>query len=101
MKEFFQSLFEYNEKVNSMIIEAITANSDHVDSRTLDLASHILIVHELWNKRALQLQAPGNFWLQMPVNEMQQKNKDENAMSLSILSEREMDETIRYTNSKG
>ena len=52
MKVFFNQLFDYNFHCNKQLIEVCSA-MDTVPEKTVELFSHILNAHHLWNARIL------------------------------------------------
>lgn len=50
MKVFFNQLFDYNFYCNKKIIEACSAMNE-VPEKSIELFSHILNAHHIWNAR--------------------------------------------------
>jgi hypothetical protein len=49
MKNFFIELYQYNQLVNEKMLQQVIAHADKVSKRTLDLCTHIQLVHLSWD----------------------------------------------------
>ena len=53
MKTFFKELFQYNSHFNREIIAVLTQNPGKASEKCLELLSHILNVHQIWNRKII------------------------------------------------
>ena len=61
MKVFFNQLFDYNFYCNKKLIEACN-NLDSVPEKSVELFSHILNAHHIWNARILGKASEYEVW---------------------------------------
>ena len=53
MKSYFEEIFEYNNKVNQDILAQLAAQKTEIPAKVLDLLSHSINAHKIWNFRSL------------------------------------------------
>lgn len=53
MKSFFEENFEYQNEVNQDILQQLLALNEEIPIKVLDLLSHSMNAHKLWNYRIL------------------------------------------------
>lgn len=51
MKDLYLDLCEYNRHCNLLLSEAFKANASQASLKSIQLFSHILDAHEIWNSR--------------------------------------------------
>lgn len=51
MKKIFKELLEYTHHYNNAIIHVLISNEDKVSEKMLQLMSHIINAHQIWNTR--------------------------------------------------
>ena len=61
MKTYFEEIFEYNNEVNQDILEQLAAQKTEIPTKVLDLLSHSINAHKLWNYRILGKTEKVNF----------------------------------------
>lgn len=54
MNDFFRDLYRYNSQCNHKLATLIALHPDQASQRALDLFSHVLNAHHIWNSRVLQ-----------------------------------------------
>lgn len=54
MKSFFEEIFEYQNEVNQDILSQLIELEQKVPEKVLDLLSHSMNAHKLWNYRILE-----------------------------------------------
>ena len=101
MKTFLKNLFEYNEIINRQMFEVLIHNELKLPKRVIDLAAHILLVHDSWNKRMHGNEGLKNFWVMLPIENWQLINKNLNEESKSIIEDQNLDEQFSYKNTAG
>jgi len=100
MKEFFEELFLYNRTENETLIKLLH-NTENVPVRILQHMSHILLVHQSWNRRMQDKDGLSDFWQTIPVQLLHSENSNQYIITGNIISSRNIDNTIEYKNSKG
>lgn len=101
MKEFFKELFEYNYHFNREIISVLNENQEKASEKCMSLLSHILNVHQIWNAKFQSSQAPYNPWEMLQIQSCQEMDKKNFEDSIHIIDQHDMNQMIRYSNSKG
>lgn len=101
MNSFLKELYQYNQTVNDKIIDTIRKGIDRVPKRTVEIAAHMLLAHQTWNMRMLEEKGLKNVWQELRVEEWSSLNSKNTLTSLDILANKDIDETFRYTNTKG
>jgi uncharacterized damage-inducible protein DinB len=100
MKSFFKELFEYNSEMNQKLIEKLNTYSE-LPLKSTSLFNHILGAQHIWNHRILQYQATLSVWPDIRKADYQKTNSENHHLSDAILSDKNPEELITYTNSKG
>lgn len=54
MKSFFEEIFEYQNEVNQDILKQLAELQEDAPQKVLDLLSHSINAHKLWNYRILE-----------------------------------------------
>ena len=62
METFFKELFQYNNHFNQEIISVLTKNSERASEKCIELLSHILNAHQIWNCKFHPGQLPYGRW---------------------------------------
>ncbi len=101
MKTFFKGLFAFDKEVNEKIITAITDNSTKADERTLQLISHMMLAHKIWNNRMLQKENSLNTWMLPDLTTLIADNSSNNQTSLDIIANNDLGAMFTYHNTKG
>jgi len=100
MKTFFKDIFGYHKHYNQQLIDVFTEHLSTISERSIPLLSHCINAHQIWNSRILATEP-------LPVFE---KHSLETCRTLDlsnyndtliILSEKDFNMLIAYTNSKG
>ncbi len=101
MQNFFLELFDYNHQSNQQLIEAIQSNQKSVSPKTILLFSHILNAQHIWNQRVHKKPNDYGVWQLQDVNDFDEINEENHSLSLAILQNQNLNETINYNNTKG
>ena len=101
MKSFFQNSFEYTKHCNQQIIDALIAHPTLFKEKINILTSHTLNAHHIWNHRILGTLPTFSVWQELGLEQLQCINTENFEKSIQILHQKELDENISYTNSKG
>lgn len=101
MKPFFRELFEYNHHFNQELAKLFLEHSGEVSEKSVQLFSHILSAHQIWNNRIDSQQPLFKVWEMHSVGSFASIDEANFEHSLSILDRFELDAKIDYLNSKG
>ena len=101
MKSFFRELFEYNHHVNQQLATLFHENLNKVSEKSIQLFSHVLNAHHIWNNRIDQQQPIFKVWDTHPVQRFNQIDAANYEHSLAILDTSELDSNINYATSTG
>ena len=100
MKAFFEGIFEYHHHFNQEITRLLGEHQKQIGPRSLDLFSHMLNAHQIWNARILD-QSP------LGVNDCHTLEKCQSMditnlqETRTILNQFDLSTHIAYANSKG
>ncbi|RAV29320.1 DinB family protein [Sinomicrobium soli] len=100
MKAFFRDIFEFHHHFNQKLAGQLLDLEEKLPERTVSLFSHSLNAHQIWNARIIRKKTLGVHQLHT-LEECKRIDRENYDETLKILDERELDETIVYTNSKG
>ena len=100
MKNFFKEIFEYQHHHNQQLADIFIEKKENLSSRSLDLFSHVVNAHQIWNARiiggeVLAVHAVHSFEECKKIDHQNYLN------TLQILEYLDLDQEIVYTNSKG
>ena len=101
MNHFFQELFQYGHDSNQQLANAFSDNHDKISGKALKLFNHILNAHQIWNNRIKPRQATFGVWDIHPILECQAIDRTNFEHSLYVLDEFNLNEMVRYNNTKG
>jgi uncharacterized damage-inducible protein DinB len=103
MKSYFTELFEYHGWANKKIIAGLY-EARIKDKGIIKLLSHLLLAEKTWLQRLKSEKYDNLFWTELNLDEcsrLAEKNILEINEFLSSLSEKDFENKIKYTNSKG
>jgi len=96
----FKEIFDYHFEFNNRIIDEISKERKNLPERTFPLFCHVLNAHQIWNARILNRKSFGvHEW--HPLENCKSINEENYKNTLKIMHEFNLDETIKYSNSKG
>ncbi|MFY7900623.1 MAG: DinB family protein [Chitinophagaceae bacterium] len=101
MNTFFKELFEYNYAMNQQLCALIQENADKISEKSLQLISHILNAHHIWNERITNEKNNFTVWQLHAIVTLKAIDEQNYQKSLSILETYLLNETLSYSNSKG
>lgn len=101
MKDFFKELFEYTHHYNKILIGAFHENSGKVSEKSIQLMSHILNVHHIWNNRIIAAPSQFAIWEIQPGEKYSDIDNENFETSNKIIDSFTLDQTIHYVNTKG
>lgn len=101
MKAFFNELFDYNFYCNKKIISECIEIHD-VPNKTLELFSHILNAHHIWNARITGNSSKFNVWQIHDIKDWSDIHYENQRDSFEIITNADgFDKRIDYENSEG
>lgn len=101
MKPFFKDLFLYNHQCNEDFIAQIESADVLMDSNSMELFSHMLNAHHIWNSRIFEIDRRMEVWQNHPVDKLSKINDENLLNSIQIAEEYELENLITYKNTKG
>jgi uncharacterized damage-inducible protein DinB len=99
MKDFFKDIFLFHYKTNQQLLEAMEHSVAEKTEEMLDIFSHSINAHQIWNARILERKGLGVFQ-RHEIHHCQAWNKQNYFDSVDIIESRDLDETIFYENSR-
>lgn len=101
MKVFFNQLFDYNFYCNKKLIE-VCSEANVVPEKSVELFSHILNAHHLWNARILEKDAVFKAFQIHEIKDWGDLHYENQRSSFEIITNAEdFDKRIDYDNSEG
>ena len=101
MKVFFNQLFDYNFYCNKKLIE-LCSTTDQIPEKSVELFSHLLNAHHIWNARILGEQSKYEVWQNHTPDDWADIHYENQRSSFDITSNADDFELrIDYENSKG
>lgn len=101
MKAFFKELFEYNNRFNQEIISVLNKNPERTTDKCVQLLSHILNVHEIWNLKLQPDQLPYASWKTHQMEDFAKIDRKNFEHSLLLLDVFDLNQSIQFANSNG
>lgn len=100
MNTFFKELFKYNNHFNQVLIDKLIENSGKLSDKTLQLQSHIINAHQIWNSRLLN-EKPFDVFEIHSITQLKNLDKDNYQNTLKIIEITNLSQKFEYTNTKG
>ena len=101
MKVFFNHLFDYNFYCNKKLIEECN-KLNNLPEKSIELFSHILDAHHLWNSRILSKPIEYGVWQLHPISDWGDIHYENQRSSFEIVTNANDFETrIDYENTEG
>ncbi|MFD2200286.1 DinB family protein [Shivajiella indica] len=101
MKAFFNDLLEYTYRSNLETILILERNESKISAKTLNIVSHLLNAHHIWNHRILGKKPRFGVWDLQQIENLGEFNKECFERSKRILKNLAFSKQITYTTSKG
>lgn len=98
---FLEELVSYNTSCNQQLIQLFLQEKSKLDENTLNLFSHILNAHHIWNSRILKVQSAFQVWSIHTLEAFERIDLENASLTSEILEAYALDEIIPYKNSKG
>jgi uncharacterized damage-inducible protein DinB len=101
MVDFFKELFTYTHHFNQKLAEVIAQREQEIPEKVVQLFSHILNAHHVWNNRILFAENPYGVWDLQAMQDLASIDEKNYRHSLLILEKIDLANEINYLNSKG
>lgn len=101
MKQFFKEVFEYTHYFNQKLGDVFNNHPDKTSEKAIKLYNHIINAHQIWNNRIEPKETAFGVWDLHAVHDLKTIDQTNYERSLQILDKFELNETIKYSNSKG
>lgn len=101
MNDFFKDLFQYNQDCNQRLAELIALHEGTVSDRSLQLFSHVLNAHHIWNSRIRKEQSAYNRLQGHAPKDLRHIDLANHVTSFSIIDSGLLAEDLNYINTKG
>lgn len=83
------------------LITYLEEHSAHIPQKSLDLYSHILNAHHLWNCRILGIDRRYEVWQKHEIARFKDINEENLRITRRILQEYDLNKKVAYTTTKG
>ena len=100
MKAFFKDIFEYHKHYNQVLIDVFREHTTTISERSIPLLSHCINAHQIWNSR-ISSTNPLPVFKEHSLEKCWALNLSNHNDTLSILSEKDLNSPVAYTNTKG
>ncbi len=101
MKVFFNQLFDYNFYCNKGLIKECS-ELDKVPERSIELFSHILNAHDIWNSRSLNRKPKFEVWQVHDIKHWEDIHYENQRSSFEIITNAsDFDKRIDYETNEG
>jgi len=101
MESFFKELFEYNNDVNQKVIAAIVDHPGKVPEKCLNLQSHIINAHKIWNAKIIPVENIYERWELHSIHHLAELDNENFHTSMRILEQFDINAIVNHSNSKG
>lgn len=101
MKSYFHQLFDYNYYCNKKLIEACSEMKE-VSARTVELFSHILNAHHIWNARLNGSEPQHGVWDVHALSDWADIHYENQRASFELITNADnLEKRVGYENSEG
>lgn len=101
MTDLFKDIFDYNRVRNREMIVLCMNHENQLPEKSLQLFSHCLNAHHIWNRRILDTEQRFGVWDLHIINSWNSVDKQNYEESMDIISSLDLDGVIRFQDSKG
>ncbi|MEZ5008403.1 MAG: DinB family protein [Chitinophagales bacterium] len=100
MNTYFKEIFEYQHHFNLKLLDQMIDNEGKVPVKSIQLFSHLLNAHQIWNSRILNFERFDVFQIH-PLEECETIERKNYRDTLKILKEFDLSKKVIYNTSKG
>jgi uncharacterized damage-inducible protein DinB len=101
MIPFFNELFEYSHHYNQALVSRLLENKEKVSEKAMQLQSHIINAHRIWNSRILNEPAGVRVFDVRPLEALKEADAQNLLDTQKILREKDLSQVMDYVNSHG
>lgn len=101
MKIAIHDLLEYIQKSNNSTIDLLVQNQATLPSKAIEIYSHMINAHHVWNARILGKKPFFKIWQIHSVEVFSEMNEENYLVSKKIIENNELDKMISYHNTRG
>ena len=101
MIDLFKDIFDYNRVRNREMIVLCMNNEASVPERTIQLFSHNLNAHHIWNQRITGEDQRFGVWDFHIINSWNTIDQQNYEVTMDIIQSRDLDDVIDFKDSKG
>lgn len=101
MNTFFVDLFTANHRFNQAILEEFYKSSELVSPRLVELQSHIINAHTIWNSKISAQSGINDRWMVHKLDELVKLDLQNFEGSITILNQFDLDIYVEYALSSG
>lgn len=101
MKTFFEELFTYSHHCNQQLATVLSEQSEKIDVKSMNLFSHMLNAHQIWNNRILGQPMGCTVWESRPSDAFVAIDRHNYEQTLTLLDRSELTDNITYKTSDG
>ena len=100
MKEFLKDIFLYHFKTNEQLLNTMEIYSNGPSEEMLDIFSHSINAHQIWNARIMGRKGLGVFQ-RHELQHCKAWDKQNYFDTVDIIEAHQLEESIQYENTKG
>lgn len=100
MKDFFKDIFLYHYKTNEQLLKTLEIHPAELPGEMLDIFSHSINAHQLWNARIMGRKGLGVFQ-RHELHHCKAWNKQNYFDTIDIIESHNLDQAVAYKNSQG
>lgn len=101
VSDFLKDIFEYNHHFNLELISLFEKEGHEVPDKCLNLLSHSINAHTIWNSRILDKSPETGVWETHTLKSLKPREEENYKASISIINSGTLEAKIQYQNSKG
>ncbi len=100
MKDFYKDLFEYNRHCNLLLSESFKTHRNRASLKSIQLFSHILDAHEIWNARIEGRTSLFTVWQEHSVERFETIIHENERNTNEIIDRVDLLSSVHYANNK-
>lgn len=97
MKAYLKDLFHYHDEANKRVRDVLFPHNQQISDYAYKMFTHIYMTQHVWQGRILKRPFDYEFWITLPIEELEKLRLKNNAELDHILSFLELDQMISYT----
>ncbi|MBK9109605.1 MAG: hypothetical protein IPM92_14840 [Saprospiraceae bacterium] len=97
MKKYLRDLFSYQDAANKLVMEVLYPEKQQISDYAYKMFTHVLMTQHVWQHRILKQPFDYEFWITLPLEELEKLSAKNNTEIDDILNTMELDQLISYT----